>query len=281
MLTRSVKLGDFEVVSLYENKFRVDGGSMFGIIPKVLWSKAVMPDENNFITLNIHPLLVKTGKNNVLIDLGIGDALDDKMKKIYSVTESSRLTESLTEADLTPDDIDTVIFSHLHADHALGGLKLDDDGQVVKVFPNAKYYVQKTEIEDAFNPNERTAATYLADLLSQYGSMEAIDGDGRIVDGVAVIRTGGHTRGHQAIFVESGGQSLLYPGDIIPTTLHLKPPYVGAVDTFPLDSMARKKEMIENCIKNNRLVAFDHDFDVRIVRLTVKEGMVVTAPVEQ
>ncbi|MCP4632505.1 MAG: MBL fold metallo-hydrolase [candidate division Zixibacteria bacterium] len=278
---KTIKVGDFEVTSLFENKFMIDGGSMFGVIPKKIWSKFVEANEENFITLDIHPLLVKTGKNNVLIDTGIGDALDDKLRKIYGITEKSKLVDSLAEVALKPEDIDTVIFSHLHADHALGGLKLDDEGNVCKVFPNAKYYAQKTEIEDAMSPNERTAATYISDLLRYYGEIQAVDGDGQIVDGIAVIQTGGHTRGHQAVYIQSGDDSLIYTGDIIPTTIHLRPVFIAGVDTFPLDTLQQKKGIIRECAENKRFIAFDHDSDIGVGRLIKKsEDEIVLEPAE-
>ncbi|MBD3168724.1 MAG: MBL fold metallo-hydrolase [candidate division Zixibacteria bacterium] len=276
-----MKLGDFEVKSLFENTFKSDGGAMFGVVPKTLWSKHVQADENNMITMNIHPLLIKTGKNNILIDLGIGDCLDGKWRKIYGVGGESQLVTSLADNGLKPEDIDTIIFSHLHADHALGGLKVNESGEVEKIFPNATYYAQKIEIEDALNPNERTSATYFVDLLRHYGEIRAIEGDGKIVDGVAVIRTGGHTAGHQAIFVQSGDESLVYPGDIIPTKIHMRPPWVGAVDIFPLDVMRQKKAIMKECLDNKRYMAFDHDFELKIVKLMEKNGELVTETMEE
>lgn len=276
-----MKLGEFEVKSLFENNFKSDGGAMFGIVPKTMWSKHVQADENNMITMNIRPLLIKTGTNNILIDLGIGDCLNDKWRKIYGVGGESQLVKSLADNGLKPEDIDTIIFSHLHADHALGGLKINESGEVEKIFPNATYYAQKIEIEDALNPNERTAATYFVDLLRHYGEIRAIEGDGKIVDGVAVIRTGGHTAGHQAIFVQSGDETLVYPGDIIPTKIHMRPPWVGAVDIFPLDVMRQKKAIMKECLDNKRYMAFDHDFELKIVKLMEKNGELVTEAVEE
>ena len=272
---KTMKLGDFEIISLFENRFLIDGGAMFGVVPKVLWSKFVPADENNMITLNIHPLLIKTGKNNVLVDAGIGDVLDDKMKKIYGVEGPSQLTASLKEAGLAPEDIDTVIFTHLHADHSLGGLKFNDKGEVVKIFPNAKFFAQKFEIEDALNPNERTVATYLVELLRHYGEIQAVDGDGKIVDGVAVVLSGGHTRGHQVVFIDGGKETMLYPGDIIPTVVHLRPPYIGAVDSFPLDTLTQKGAIIKECVEKDRYLAYDHDFEIRIGKLVREDNDII------
>ncbi len=275
-----MKLGNFEVISLYENKFRIDGGALFGVIPKKIWAKLMPPDENNFITLEIHPLLIKTGEHNIIVDLGLGDALSDKMKKIYGVESPSHLTKSLEDAGISLEEVDIVIFSHLHADHSLGGLKLGDDGNMVKLFPNAKYYAHRYELDDALNPNERNAATYLIDLLRHYDEIQGIQNDGKIIDGIAVYLTGGHTRGHLLILVQSEGETLIYPGDIFPTRHHLKPAYIGAVDSYPIDSLYKKKGIINECLKGDYYIAFDHDPDIRIGKLKEKDGNIFAESVE-
>ncbi len=276
-----MQLGNIEVIPLYENQFRIDGGAMFGIIPKKIWQKIRPADEDNFIWLDMRPLLIKAEDQNIIVDAGIGDAIDDKTRKIYGITKPSELVPSLRNAGLEPEDIDSIIFTHLHADHALGGLTRDDSGNVVKVFPNAKYYAHRFEIEDALETNERTAATYLPELLKHYEEVQAIDNDGQLFDSVSVHRTGGHTRGHMAILVQSEDQSLVYPGDIIPTTAHIKAPYVGAVDMFPLESMQQKKAMIAECLKNNHYVAFDHDADITIGKFEQKDNDIVPVTVER
>jgi glyoxylase-like metal-dependent hydrolase (beta-lactamase superfamily II) len=273
----SMKLGDFEVHPLLENVFHLDGGTMFGVVPKVLWSKLVPADENNLITMHLNLLLVKTREGNVLIDTGLGDSLSDKMKKIYGLKTPSNLESELGKHDLKPEDITHVIFTHLHVDHSGGAIKVDSNGDKSLRFPNAKHYAQVEEWEDATHPNERTAATYLSDnmeVLGRSGLFQTVDGDVEVTDGIRVWKTGGHTPGHQAVVVESEGETLIYPADIIPMSAHLKAPYIAGVDLDPLGSMERKKEIIEHCVGDGWYLAFDHDVEVKIARLHRREGKI-------
>jgi glyoxylase-like metal-dependent hydrolase (beta-lactamase superfamily II) len=220
---------------------------------------------------------VKTGEGNVLVDTGLGDSLSDKMKKIYGLRTPSNLESELARFDLKPEDVTHVIFTHLHADHSIGAIKVDSDGEKSMRFPNAKHYTQAREWEDATYPNERTAATYLSDgikVLRESGLLEIVDRDVEITKGIRVWKTGGHTPGHQAVIVESGGESLIYPADIIPMSAHLKAPYVAGVDLDPLRSMERKKEIIEHCVGDGWYLAFDHDVEVKIARLHRREGRI-------
>lgn len=265
-----MKLGDFEIYTLLENIFHLDGGTMFGVVPKVLWSKLVSADENNLIEMHLNLLLVRTGDGNVLIDTGLGDSLDPKMRKIYGQRASSNLEGELAKHGLKPEDISDVVFTHLHADHCTGAIKLEADGTKVLRYPEAKHYVQKREWEDATHPNERTAATYLTEnllVLERSGVLETVDGDVEIKEGIRVWKTGGHTPGHQAVMVESGGEVLICPADIIPMSAQLKAAYISGVDIFPLETMERKKEIVQRCVDDGWLLAFDHDVKVKICRL--------------
>jgi glyoxylase-like metal-dependent hydrolase (beta-lactamase superfamily II) len=265
-----MKLGDFEIYSLLENIFHLDGGTMFGVVPKVLWSKLVFPDENNLIEMHLNLVLVRTGDANILIDAGLGDSLNDKMKKIYGQTTPSNLESELAKHDLKPEDVTDVIFTHLHTDHSSGAIKLKSSGEKSLRFPKARHYVQKQEWEDATHPNERTAAAYPTDsltLLRKSGVLETIKGEVEITEGIRVWKTGGHTPGHQAVIVESKGQVLICPADIIPMSAHLKAPYIAGVDLNPLETMERKKEIIQRCVNDGWLLAFDHDVEVKICKL--------------
>jgi len=272
-----MKLGDFEVYPLLENVFHLDGGTMFGVVPKILWSRLVPADENNLITMHLNLLLVRTGEANVLIDTGLGDSLNDKMRKIYGLRASSNLESELARYDLKPEDISHVVFSHLHADHSSGAIKIDSSGEKALRFPNARHYAQKQEWEDATHPNERTAATYLTDnliVLQKSGALETIKGDLQITKGIRVWKTGGHTPGHQAVIVESKGEVLICPADIIPMSAHLKAPYIAGVDLNPLETMERKKEIIQRCVNDGWLLAFDHDVEVKICKLGKTEDKI-------
>jgi glyoxylase-like metal-dependent hydrolase (beta-lactamase superfamily II) len=276
-LEQMLKLGDFEIYSFVENSFLIDGGAMFGVVPKVIWEKLVSPDEFNRVVLDLNLILVKSKLGNVLIDCGIGDTLSERQRKIYGLSENSSLQKNLLSFGLRPEDIDFVILSHLHLDHAGGLVKFDEKKEKVPTFPKAKHIVQEKEFEDAIHPDERTSATYLPEnflLLERYNLLELVDGEKEVVPGIKVIPTGGHSRGHQAILLESQKERLLCPGDIIPTQFHLKVPYVASVDIFPLDTMRVKKEFINQCIDQGWFLAFDHDLFIKVAKLEKNEDKI-------
>ena len=279
-----MKLGDIEIIPIVENRFRLDAGAMFGIIPKVIWSRMVAADNDNRIPLDINPLIIKTGAEIILVDTGFGDVLNEKLQKIFGLAQETRLDSELQKNGLKPEDISAVVFTHLHADHALGGLKKNGDGDIKLRFPNAKYFVQKREWTDAVNPNERTAATYLVDFLKLYeksGRLELIEGDVEIFPHVTVKLLGGHTPGMQGVIVEGGGKHLIYPGDIMPLRYNIKIAYVPAVDLDPTTTMQRKRWLHEKMLKEDWLLAFDHDIDYKIAKfVTDEKGKVVPVKYE-
>jgi glyoxylase-like metal-dependent hydrolase (beta-lactamase superfamily II) len=265
-----MKFGNFEIFSIVENSFKIDGGAMFGVVPKIIWERLVPADEFNRVKLDLNLLLVKTKEENILIDAGMGDALSEKHKKIYGIEKPSELEKKLSELNLTPEDIDLVILTHLHADHAGGVVKLDESGEKAPRFPNARHIVQIKEWNDAMSPDERTSATYFTEnlkLLKDFDLLELINGEKEVAKGIKVKSTGGHTPGHQVVFIEDGHNKILWPGDIIPTASHLKIPYVASVDLFPLETMAQKRKFLDMCINEGWLLAFDHDVNIKICKL--------------
>lgn len=265
-----MKFGNFEIFSIVENSFKIDGGAMFGVVPKIIWERLVPADEFNRVKLDLNLLLVKTKGENVLIDAGMGDALSEKHKKIYGIEKPSNMEGKLSKLNLTPEDIDLVILTHLHADHAGGVVKLDNSGRKIPHFPNARHIVQIKEWNDAMSPDERTSATYFTEslkLLKDFDLLELIDGEDEVAKGIKVKSTGGHTPGHQVVFIEDGYNKILWPGDIIPTASHLKIPYVASVDLFPLETMAQKRKFLDMCINDGWLLAFDHDVNIKLGRL--------------
>jgi glyoxylase-like metal-dependent hydrolase (beta-lactamase superfamily II) len=265
-----VKFGNFEIFSIVENSFKIDGGAMFGVVPKIIWEKLVPSDEFNRVKLDLNLLLVKTKEENVLIDAGMGDALSEKHKKIYGIEKPSNLKQKLSDLDLTPEDIDLVILTHLHADHAGGVIGLDESGKKTPRFPNARHIIQIKEWNDAMSPDERTSATYFTEnlrLLEDSSLLVLIDGEDEVAKGIKVIPTGGHTPGHQAVLIEDGENKILYAGDIIPSASHLKIPYVASVDLFPLETMELKRKFLNMCINDGWFLAFDHDVNIKLGRL--------------
>jgi glyoxylase-like metal-dependent hydrolase (beta-lactamase superfamily II) len=272
-----MKLGDIEIFSFVENRFKIDGGAMFGVVPKVIWEKMVTPDEKNLVDLDLNIFLVKTKNKNILIDAGMGDTLSDRMKRIYGIEKNSNLNQDLANFGLKPENIDLVIPTHLHMDHAGGVIKFNEKYEKVPTFPNAKHVIQSQEWEDALSPDERTMATYFPEnffILKDFKLVELVDGEEEIEPGIKVIPTGGHTRGHQAVLIDTGNDKILCPGDILPTHNHLKIPYVASVDTYPLETMKIKREFLGKCLNDGWIVAFDHDTELKMAKLEKKEDKI-------
>jgi len=266
-----MKLGDIEFISVLENKFKIDAGAMFGIIPKVIWKKMVAADENNLISMDINPLIIKTAGETFVLDTGFGDTMTDKQNKMFGLEGPTRWDDELARYGIKPDDITGVIFTHLHADHALGALKKSHDGSPELRFPNAKLYAQKIEWQDAINPNERTAATYHVDklrLFQESGKLVLLDGDTDLFPNIKVKLLGGHTPGMQGIIVDTGNRRVIYPGDLMPMRYNIKIPYVPAVDLDPITSMIQKRWLHDKMLKEEWVLAFDHDIEFKFARFS-------------
>ena len=256
-----MKLGSFDISLLSDGTFWLDGGAMFGVVPKVIWDRLNPADEENRIELGLNCLLIQTSDTNILVDTGIGDKFDEKFRERFKVHKSKNLIQSLKEVGLTPGDIDMVINTHLHFDHAGGNTRLEM-GNPVPSFPRAKYVIQCGEWDDAVNPNERTRASYLKENLipiQKVGLLELIEGDTELLPGVRTIVTGGHTLNHQIVLLESEGKKALYLGDLAPTTSHIKTPYVMGYDLYPLDTMKKRKEIFNRALEEHWLLIFEHD----------------------
>ena len=267
-------LGDLELLSLSDGFFRLDGGLMFGMIPKTFWSRSLQPDERNRVTLAMRPLVVR-GVRTMIIDAGIGDKEDAKFCDIYGVDRAPNLDQSLAEAGLKPEDIDIVLATHLHFDHAGGFTIRDASGKLRPRFPRARYVVRRGEWEDAMHSNERTRVSYRLDNyrpLAEAGVLDLVDDDQTIMPGVRVRRTGGHTMHHQAIWIESKGQHAVYPADLVPTTAHLPPTWILGIDSYPMDSLAAKHAFLREAVERDALVFFDHDPAVPMARISEQNG---------
>lgn len=254
-------LGDVELVSLSDGFFALDGGAMFGVVPRTLWEKKLPPDDRHRIPLGMRPLVVR-GDQTVLIDAGCGDKMDAKSAAIYGLDRRYHLSHSLADAGLTAEDIDVVIASHLHFDHVGGFTARTDDGRVVPRFPNARYVAHRGEWHDATHPHERNRASYLAENfvpLMDAGVLTLVDDGAEIVPGIRYRRSGGHTAHHQVVTIESGGRTAVFAADMYPTAQHLPDPWVMGYDLYPVDTLAFKRAFAREAIAREYLVFFEHD----------------------
>ncbi|PYX08573.1 MAG: MBL fold metallo-hydrolase [Acidobacteria bacterium] len=251
--------GDFELTSVSDGLYRLDGGAFFGIIPKSMWSKKVRAGENNLVSVGLNSIVVRTGEQTILIETGIGNKLSEKMQKIYG--QPAKLLEDLAAAGVSPEEIDIVVNSHLHFDHC-GWNTARQGGKVVATFPRAKYYAPEGEWLHGHKRFERDAISYIGenfDPLVESGQMKLLRGDQEVVPGVSVKVFPGHTETMQAIILQSGGRRACYISDLIPTTAHLDLTWGMAFDLFPVQTIESKKKYYARAIPEKWLTMFTHD----------------------
>lgn len=263
------RLGDFTLHALEAGTQRLDGGAMFGVVPKPLWEKRIPADERNRIPLGLRCLLVETADQLVLIETGLGNKENDKFRDIYGVDNASsdplypdRLQQLVAEAGFRAEDVGVVIDTHLHFDHAGGNTFRDAEGQVRVSFPNARYHVQRGEWEWAHRANERTSASYLPDNyvpVMDAGRLELVEGDVEIVPGISVMRTPGHCPHHQSVLVRSGGETACFLADVIPTFAHLPLPWIMGYDVEPLVTLESKRALLKRATDERWLLVSTHD----------------------
>jgi methylmalonyl-CoA epimerase len=267
-------VGDLELISLCDGFIRLDGGAMFGTVPKTLWSRTVASDERNRITLAMRPLVVR-GMRTMIIDAGLGDKHDDAFIDRYGVDRARNLDHALAEAGLGAGDVDIVLATHLHFDHAGGFTVRDSNGCLRPRFPRAQYIVRRGEWEEATHPNARTRGSYVRDdfwPLAEAGVLQLVDEDCTIMPGVRVRRTGGHTPHHQMALIESGREEAAFVGDLIPTSAHLAVRWITAYDLNPLETLAAKQRFVTEATSRGTLVLLEHDPAVAAGYLREEEG---------
>jgi glyoxylase-like metal-dependent hydrolase (beta-lactamase superfamily II) len=244
---------------------RLDGGAMFGVVPKPLWQKRIPPDERNRIPLALRCLLVETPDALVLIDNGVGNKESEKFHEIYGIENAgtpSRLETALHAAGFRPDDVDIVIDTHLHFDHAGGNTHHSEDGSLQLSFQRARYVVQRGEWEYAHWRNERIQASYLPhnfDPVQQAGVFDLVEGESQIVPGIQVLPTPGHTPHHQSVVIKSDDEVACFLADVMPTSAHLPLPWIMAYDVEPLVTLESKRKLIARARTEHWLLVFEHD----------------------
>ncbi|RUM38885.1 MAG: MBL fold metallo-hydrolase [Desulfobulbus sp.] len=278
-MTTVLDLDSVKISWLGGGEFELDGGTMYGAVPKILWQKKYPADEENYIRLLNAPLLVGVGEYNILIDTGLGNKLSAKQKRIFRVYREWSLVEDLAARGFARDDIDIVILTHCDFDHAGGVVMHNDHGGSELTFPRAHHIVQRREWEDVCSPNIRSAHTYWPDNFSglvDSGLLELVDGDAEIVPGVTVRLTGGHTRGHQLVVMEGTNGCAVHMGDLFPTHTHANPLWVMAYDNFPLDVVRIKERLLPKYRHNRCWFTFYHDIYIKACKLD-EQGEVIAS----
>ena len=259
------ELGAFRLHALHAGVQCLDGGAMFGVVPKPLWQKKMPADDRNRIPLAMRPLLIEAGSELVLIDTGAGNKEDQKFLDIYGIEndgDPTALEDAIRNAGFQPSDVTLVINTHLHFDHAGGDTVMREDGAVEPSFPGVRHVVQLGEWQFAHVQNERVRASYLLpnfEPLNEAGLFEFVEGVVEIIPGIRVLPTPGHTPGHQSVLIESEGESALYLGDLVPTSAHLPLPWIMGYDVEPLVTLDTKRQVLERATRERTLLLFEHD----------------------
>ena len=260
-------LGSLRMHAIQAGGQKLDGGAMFGVVPKPLWERRIPADERNRIQLGMRCLLIEHPSGLVLIDTWLGNKENEKFCDIYGIENTGQLgptwlEDGLASLKVSPEDISMVISSHLHFDHAGGNTTRGPDGVIRPTFPNARYVIQRGEYEWASHTNERTAASYFPhnwEAVAASGQMELIEGDREIIAGIHSVLTPGHTPNHQGILIESDDEKAFYMADMAPTAHHLPLPWIMGYDVEPLVTLETKRRILKRAVDEKWLVVFEHD----------------------
>lgn len=258
-----MRIGNYTLSSLESGRFFLDGGAMFGVVPKVIWNKTTPADQRNRIELALRVLIIRGEGRNVIVDTGIGENWDPKFADIYGVDHSSvTLDKSLAKIGLAVADITDVIITHLHFDHTGGAMVKGASGSMQPAFPNAKYFIQKKHYEWAVKPSEKDKASFVAERfvpLYEQGKLALLDGEMELRPGIYIKLSDGHTIAQQTVLVTDGTKTLYHPGDMIPTSSHVPLPFIMGYDNYPLITLEEKADILRKAADRNWILFFEHD----------------------
>lgn len=273
-----MQFGDFRIEIIPDTEFKLDGGAMFGIVPRVLWERRTAPDEQNRIKLGTHCLYVETPAEKILIETGMGEKWTEKLSNIYGIRREKTFAETLFEkTGNRPEDISIIVNTHLHFDHCGGNTQFNETGKIVPAFPNARYLVSENEFNHAENPTERDQGSYLKEnwkSLQKTGQIELKPSVYEVVPGITMTEMRGHNGSMQTVKIESKDETIYSFSDLIPTTNHLSLPWIMGYDLFPLETLENKKKLLPQALKENWICWFYHDTEKPLCRLTEIEGKI-------
>lgn len=276
-----MKLGNFELHIISDGSFALDGGQMFGIVPKPLWERKAPADERNRIRLGLNCLLIRSGRQNLLIETGLGEKFDAKFKNIYDVQHPPTLMAGLGQLGIKAEDVHIVINTHLHFDHC-GWNTRRVNGKTIPTFPAAQYFIQRGEWRQATSPSDRERASYIEEFFEPAESQtEFLDGDAEIIPGIRLEVVPGHTRHLQCVRIESEGECAYFISDTVPTAAHLPYPWIMSLDLYPMETLASKKRLLPELAQKKAIVIFPHDPNVPWLRLIENEGKITTEAVSE
>jgi len=273
-------LGNMEIHLLNDGPFWLDGGAMFGVIPKPLWEKQIQPDPRNRIRLTMNCLVVRTAKECILIEAGAGDKLDAKRNDIFGLGGPPRLLDQMAAIGVRHEDVTIVLNTHLHFDHCGWNTRVVA-GRVVPTFPNARYIVQRGELDWARHPSERDRGSYFPENfepIDERSKWSLLGSDAEIVPGLRVFRVPGHNRDMMCVRLDGGGRTIFLPVDLCPTHFHIPTPWVMSYDLYPLQTMENKKKWLAEAARGNWLCVFCHDAETPTGYIREREGKYTLEP---
>jgi glyoxylase-like metal-dependent hydrolase (beta-lactamase superfamily II) len=280
-----MQLGDYRVEIVPDAEFRLDGGAMFGVVPRVLWSQNSPPDEHNRIRLNMNCLFIEAGRERIIVETGIGDKWSPAHEAMYGITRTRSLAESIEAVtNYGPEEITIVVNTHLHFDHAGGNTTRNAAGNIVPTFPNARYFVSRDEYEHAESPHERDRASYLPENwrpLQASGQLELKDADYEVAEGLRMETIAGHSRTMQCARLERGGQTLFGFADLVPMRAHVPFAWIMGYDLYPVETLEAKRRLLPQAARENWLCLFYHDPEAPLCRIVEVEGRLQTIPYSQ